>query len=152
MKILINTLIVAIILVNTCVGYSEQFKDISFTTSNRYLTRHEMPLSNNVDNPVESIQAGLSISSSPEPLLCSSSTEATYYLGPVLPERVNVTVNEPSDFGNANNGFIGAITSDYYVGAIFKYTVSPDFNGSALPGDVEGMRGQYHQNDEQLSS
>jgi RHS repeat-associated protein len=148
MKILSNTLIVATIVVNTCVGGSVLFKNKSNMTSNSYSNRNEIPLFTQVDNPTDGIQTSLPNISSPEPLRCSTLSEATYYLGPVIPEIVNVSVNEPSDLGNANNGFIGAITTDYYVGAIFKYTVSPDFNGPGLPGDVEGMRGQYHQYDD----
>jgi RHS repeat-associated protein len=144
MKLFINTLIVVIIVINNWVGNTEQFNK-SFLKFFHNSFRVDRSLSNEVDILFNNNQDINILESSPADLNCNSSSEATYYLGPVIPETVSLVVDEPDDIGRDKDGFKGVITTDYYVGAIFRYSIASDFDGPG-DGDVKGWRDQFENN------
>jgi RHS repeat-associated protein len=123
MKTVISTFVAAIIVANNLLGVpSVNKKEISQA---RIIPAYHSTNSNPDASQSMSEDLFPDIESSPAALKCDSSGLVTYYLGPVLPERAKVEV-EPTDLSHLSNhgGVSGVINTDFYVGAIFNYSVS----------------------------
>jgi RHS repeat-associated protein len=121
MKAVINTLIAAIIVVNNSVGTPRSLigastESIGISDSNNNLF---ISPSSDIFQKTKS-----AISFSPEPIICNPSGIEDYYLGPVIPERVKVALSkENTSNAMKSKGVTGIISTDFYVGAIFNYTI-----------------------------
>jgi RHS repeat-associated protein len=137
MKDIISTLIVAIIVINNLFGTSTQNKQYSSQRSNILATIHANTNKYISHNNPEHRYSDLD--SSGVPLQCNDSPTLTYYLGPVIPERIKV-VNPATRSWNTmtGNGVSGIYSTDYYIGAIFNYEIiNGTYNSWASRDDLK---------------
>ncbi|GEM_PF-2417812 len=122
MKTIISAIVAAVIIFNNVFGGST-YKITSHANTDDHESENDPAgqLISEIDKSAMMSQADEL--DPPEPLQCNVPSQPTFYLGPVIPEKINIVLSGPAGSYSIGRGVSSAVSTDFYVGAIFNYGV-----------------------------